>query len=63
MTNKRPPQPSPGKETFYRGYLIGRSYLGEWVYVHNDYDLGDPRHGWCNTYEECLNEIDEREDE
>ncbi len=54
---------------WYRNYRIFRSDLmiaPPWTYIHDDYDSADdytdPRHGYCDSIDECKAEIDERED-
>lgn len=52
----------------YRGYWISYSPPPAptklvWSFVHDDYDLGDPRHGDGESVVDCCGRIDELEDE
>ena len=55
----------------YRGYLIAPDKCDyspwKWEYAHGDYDGSpdepiDNREGLCGTLEECIDQIDEMED-
>lgn len=54
------------KDITYRNYTISTGGLG-YTYVHDEYDgapdSGDNRNGSCQTIQQCIDEINEQEDE
>lgn len=64
----RPTAPWGNERVLYRDYEVARLELTfggmVWGYVHKDYDgPEDSRHGYCATFTDCLDEIDEELDQ
>lgn len=64
---KEPDFTDKGFKKEYKGYVISMAPLYtrfKWQYVHKEYDgPEDDRLGYCNTIEQCIEEIDEKNED